>query len=150
MSELDLVERVVRMEAAEEIRHLIWEYATACDAADVTRLEALFAEEAVLRNPDAHEGRDAIISYYAPILTSLSFARHHVSNLDITVHDADHASYTAYFCAVLGRDGDSVLSFGNYRDTVVRRDGRWIYTEKVNEIVGVTTLDDGWGRLSST
>jgi len=143
----DLERRLADLEAKEEIRAFIASYCAANDA--LTALDdliGLFAEEAVMRNPaGAHEGQEAIRAYYVAFFGSgVTFARHHVMNQVITMLAPDRARHEAYFMAMLGRDGESKIVYGKYIDTVVRRDGRWLFVEKVNDIVGPTSLAAGW------
>ena len=39
---------------------------------------------------------------------------------------------------------DVVGVFGSYADTLVKRDGRWLFAEKINDIVAPTSLTGGW------
>jgi uncharacterized protein (TIGR02246 family) len=145
----DLERRLADLEAKEEIRAFIADYCRLNDA--LTELDALidlFAPDAVMRNPaGAHEGQDAIRAYYTKFFSSgTRFARHHVLNQVITMDGPDRARHDSYFLAMLGREGESKIVYGAYADTVVRRDGRWFFQEKVNDIVGPTSLTAGWAE----
>lgn len=147
MTQPDLERRLADLEAKEEIRAFIAEYCRLNDA--LTELDALvdlFATDAVMRNPaGTHSGREAIRAYYTAFFESgTKFARHHVLNQVITMVGPDRARHDSYFLAMLGRGGESKIVYGAYADTVVRRDGRWWFEEKVNEIVAPTTIEGGW------
>lgn len=147
MTETTLEHRLAQIEAREEIRAFIARYCVLNDAlTEVDALVGLFSEDAVMRNPaGTHEGRAAIHAYYTTFFRSdTHFARHHVLNQVITLPEPGVAHHDAYFIAVLGRGGESRIVFGSYADTLVKRDGRWFFQEKINDIVAPTTLADGW------
>jgi uncharacterized protein (TIGR02246 family) len=149
MTDTDLAERLAVLEAKEEIRAFIAQYCALNDAlTEVDALVRLFAEDAVMRNPaGVHEGRDAIHTYYRNFFdTGTLFARHHVVNQVITIVEPGRARHDAYFIAMLGRDAQSKIVYGRYADTLVKRDGRWQFVEKVNDIVAPTTLQAGWAE----
>jgi hypothetical protein len=146
----DLEQRIANLEAVEAVRGVLSDY---CELVDSGRIGddfgALLAADAVMRNPNAVEGREAIVAYYENFLGTVSFARHHIANQKIEV-DGDTARHRAHFLAMLGREGKSILVFGGYDDRLVRRDGRWLISEKVNITRGLTTLEDGWaGEMGS-
>jgi uncharacterized protein (TIGR02246 family) len=147
MTATSIEQRLAELEAKEQIRAFIARYCALNDAlTEVEALVGLFAEDAVMRNPaGTHEGRAAIHAYYTAFFRSdTQFARHHVMNQVITLVDDGVAHHDAYFIAVLGRGGESRIVFGNYADTLVQRDGRWWFQEKINDIVAATTLEQGW------
>jgi uncharacterized protein (TIGR02246 family) len=149
MTQPDLERRVADLEAKDEIRAFIAEYCRLNDAlTELDALVALFAEDAVMRNPaGAHEGREAIRAYYTNFFGSgTKFARHHVVNQVVTILEPGRARHDAYFIAMLGRGGESKIVYGSYADTVVRLDGRWLFQEKVNDIVAPTTIEAGWAE----
>jgi uncharacterized protein (TIGR02246 family) len=149
MTQPDLERRLADLEAKEEIRSFIAEYCRLNDAlTEVDALAELFAEDAVMRNPSgAHEGRDAIRTYYTNFFKSgTMFARHHAVNQVITIVEPGLARHDAYFIAMLGRDGESKIVYGSYADTLVKRDGRWLFQEKINDIVAPTSVDAGWAQ----
>jgi hypothetical protein len=109
----------------------------------------LFTGDAVMKNPNATEGREAIAAYYEKFLGSVAFSRHHVVNQKITV-EGETARHRAHFLAMLGREGKSLLVFGEYDDRLARGVNGWRITEKVNLTRGLTTLEDGWAGGMST
>ena len=141
----DLEQRMEKLEATEAVRAVFAEY---CERVDRGRLGdefgELFTQDAVMRNPNPTEGREAIVAYYENFLGTVSFSRHHVVNQRIEV-DGDAARHRAYFIAMLGRGGDSLLVFGEYDDRLRRDGGAWRIAEKVNITAGLTTLEAGWG-----
>ncbi len=141
--------RLAELEAKEEIRAFIAEYCARNDAiADIAGLVGMFAADAVMRNPaGSHNGREAIHTYYKSFFAGgTKFARHHVINQVITVVAPGLAHHDAYFIAMLGREGESKVIFGRYADTLVQRDERWWFQEKINDIVAPTTVQAGWAE----
>ena len=143
----DVAERLAELEVKEAVRELVARYCATVDALDrVEELVELMAEDAVLRNPTAYEGRQAIHDYYQTFFSSgVTFARHHVMNQVVSVESPDRARHTSSFLAMIGREGRSLIAFGRYDDTIERRGGEWVFTEKVNEIDAMTSLEAGWG-----
>ncbi|MCW2530059.1 MAG: nuclear transport factor 2 family protein [Pseudonocardiales bacterium] len=149
MTELDLETRVANLEAKEEVRAFIATYCAACDKMTETEaLADLFWDNAVLRNPaGTHDGRQAIFNYYNGFFNGEGkFSRHHVLNQVITILEPDVARHEAYFVAIQGRDGESKIVYGHYDDVVVRDNGEWRFRDKVNDIVGATSLEAGWAE----
>jgi uncharacterized protein (TIGR02246 family) len=147
VTETTVEQRLAVLEAKDEIRAFVAEYCRLNDAlTQVDALVGLFREDAVMRNPAGrHEGRAAIHDYYTTFFQDdTRFTRHHVLNQVITVLEPGVARHDAYFIVVLGRHGESKIAFGSYADTVVHRDGRWWFQEKINDIVALTDLDSGW------
>ena len=148
MTHPDLERRLADLEAKEEIRAFVATYCRLNDAlTELDALVALFAEDAVMRNPaGVHSGREAIHAYYKAFFDNgaTRFARHHVVNQVITMVEPGVARHDAYFIAMLGRGGESKIVYGSYADTVVKRDGGWLFQEKVNDIVAPTTIEAGW------
>lgn len=149
MSPSDLELRLARLEAKEDVRATVARYCELND--EITSLEALvglFTEDAVMTNPAGeHRGRDAISRYYHAFFDgSVQFARHHTMNQVIDIPEPDVARHRSYFLAMLGKDGESRIAFGRYDDVLVRTDGRWLFSTKVNDVVGITTVDAGWAR----
>lgn len=138
----DLAERVERLEAIEAVRELIWRYASTVDRlGDIGELADLFTEDAVLTNPDRHEGRQAILDYYGGVLSALESARHHIVNSTIVVEAPGRARHRGYFLAFLRRGDDELVVVGDYDDVAVRgEDGRWRFSEKGNHTAGVKAL----------
>src|SRR4051812_33298553 len=134
MTQPDLERRLADLEAKEEIRAFVADYCRLNDAlTELDGLVALFAEDAVMRNPaGVHSGRDAIRDYYTKFFASgTRFARHHVVNQVITILEPGRARHDSYFIAMLGRDGESKIVYGSYADTLVKRAGGWLFQEKV-------------------
>jgi hypothetical protein len=147
MTQLDVETRLANLEAKEEIREFIALYCSINDKRDaVEELVALFADDAVMRNPaGAHTGRGAITDYYTKFYASgVTFSRHHVMNQVITILKPGVARHESYFIAMLGRDGESKIVYGRYEDTVVKQGDSWRFKEKINDIVAPTSLEAGW------
>lgn len=138
----ELEHRIERLEAVEGVRELLWRYAATVDRLPPAHeLSDLFTEDAVLVNPDRHEGRQAVLDYYGAVLGSLEWARHHIVNSLIEIEGPGRARHRGYFLAFLCRDGSEMVVYGDYDDVVVRGDdGRWRFKEKGNHAAGASTL----------
>lgn len=121
--------------AREEIRELVASYAHLADGGRFDALLALFADDGVLHGGDAPEARGhaAIRAFLTGTssdlksVTPVQLIRHHVSNLRIEVDGPDAARGAAYFFVVTDRGPDH---WGRYRDSYVRRDGRWLFLHR--------------------
>jgi hypothetical protein len=138
----DLEARIERLEAVEGVRELVWRYASTVDRlGPIDELAHVFTEDAVMINPDRHEGRGAILDYYGRVLGGFDFARHHIVNSTVTIEGPGRARHRSYFLAFIRKRGDELVVFGDYDDVAVRGDdGRWRFSEKGNHTAGVTTL----------
>jgi ketosteroid isomerase-like protein len=139
------ISRLDRVEAGDGVRAAVADYCHAVDSRDYERLRELFVEDAVLGDPVAHQGREAVLAYYVSVLSALTFSRHHTSNQVVKMIAPDVAIHTSYFVALIDReDGHSVLVLGSYLDRLVYRNNAWRYAEKVNRVTKTVTLNAGW------
>lgn len=123
------------LEAREIIRSIISRYAHCADTGRFDDLVNLFAVDGVLeiagREPIA--GRDAIRAFLTGTKASMAagvtqpFIRHHVSSIDLSVHDHEHAGARSYFFVITQRGPDH---WGRYRDDFVRREGQWFFERR--------------------
>src|SRR4051812_29848832 len=97
-------ERLARLEAIEEVRATVARYARVNDELrDPEALAELLREDVVLRNPNAHEGRDAVVDYYRTFFASgVTVSRHHVANATVELETPDRARFSAYFLVMIG------------------------------------------------
>ena len=147
MTDADLQVRVALLEAREEVRAAVAHYCTVNDQiTGVEELVAMFTEDAVMENPAGiHDGIEAIGAYYRAFFEKgVGFARHHTMNQVITMNGPDEARHESYFLALLGKDGESRIALGRYDDTLVRTGDGWKFKRKVNDVVGMTTVAEGW------
>ena len=149
MSDTALQERIAALEAKDEVREFIARYCALNDA--LTRLDELvdlFAEDAVMVNAAGeHVGRAAIDAYYRAFFDgSTEFARHHTINQVIDILEPGVARHRSYFIAFLGRQGESKIAFGAYDDMLVKDADGWRFSRKVNDVVGITTPENGWAH----
>jgi hypothetical protein len=151
MSGDEVLERLTTLEVKEAVREHIARYCAIVDTLSrPDELAELFAEDALVRNPNVYEGRQAIRDYYETFFTSgVTFARHYVMNQVVTVESADRARHTSSFLAVFGREGKSLVAFGRYDDVLERRGGAWLFVDKGTAIDVMTSLDAGWGGETS-
>jgi hypothetical protein len=92
----------------------------------------LYVEEGILRSGTGDEcvGRDKIAAYLervgseASATGALTFARHHITSVDITAVSSERAEVDSYFLVI---SDVGVDHSGRYRDVIVRQDGRWLF-----------------------
>lgn len=129
------------LEAREIIRSIISRYAHCADSGRFDELVTLFAVDGVLEiaGRDPLTGRDAIRAFLTGTKASMAagvappFIRHHVSSIDLTVHDREHAAARSYFFVINQRGPDH---WGRYRDDFVRREGQWFFERRLVRLDG--------------
>ena len=121
------------------IQQLLNGYCHKLDRGDVAGVVALFADDAVLipeyEGSGEHSGRDAVQAWYSNYSRTTTAAvtglRHKISTAMIDV-DGDSASSVCYLDAdsIDPASGARSLAGGRYEDKLVRRDGRWVLSER--------------------
>ncbi len=144
----DSESRLAQLEAKDAIRELKARYARACDAGfDLDELAEVFSENAVF---DAgafgrHDGRRAILDYYAAVPDSISWGMHFVANPTIAVaDDGQTAEASWYFLQPATLSERAVWVMGSYRDEYVRESDGWRFSLVELHVEAVTPFDVGW------
>jgi hypothetical protein len=142
------LERLARLEAAEDVRRLIVGYATACDAQDPEMLRPIFASDVVLTAPGLSlSGAEAVLSFYADVWASTPVARRHfITNTSINELTPDQAEATSYFLFVSSAESIPKVGWGTYRDTFARREGRLVFTSKHIVVEVDVDVRAGWAN----
>jgi hypothetical protein len=124
----DLLARVERLEATEQIRQLAARYALALDSRDVDTLAGLFVPDVV--TGDGREGREALAEWFDPILRPYRITFHLIGNHVIKFQDDDHATGVVY-CRPEHEVGDQwIVMPMQYWDRYERRDGEWFFKSR--------------------
>lgn len=117
------------------IRELIERYADACCTRDEAAITSLWAEDArwgVEGMPDLDGvGRDAIIAGWKRGMGQLSFAfvSYRPGRIDI---DGDRATGRTYSYEIItASNGTGRTAVGFYRDSFVKIDGVWLFSERL-------------------
>lgn len=134
------------LEDIEQIRRLKYAYCRCIDTANIAELKTLFTEDASVRYQGGSylfevEGRDKILEALENAFHAEAIALHHVNHPEIDVISPTEATGVWYlkdwFCDLRHKiitDGSAL-----YRDTYVKRDGRWLIQratyERIFEIV---------------
>jgi hypothetical protein len=121
--------------ARDAIRELVASYTHCGDGGRFEEFCALFARDGVLELDGGRviTGRDAIRAFVAGTGDAVvasgerAFIRHHVSSVQITLDDPDHAHGASYFFVVTQRGPDH---WGRYRDRYVRDGERWLFAHR--------------------
>jgi uncharacterized protein (TIGR02246 family) len=122
-------QRLLRLEAHEEIRQLAARYAAALDSRDVPTMASLFVEDVNVGNGEA--GREALATWFDEILRPYTTTFHLIGNHVIDVVDDDHATGIVY-CRPEHEVGDLwVVMPMQYWDRYEREaDGRWRFRSR--------------------
>ncbi len=149
----DLERRVLKLEAAADIRHLKRVYATACDNGYLPDVIApMFTEDAVWDGGGEwgrHEGREAIHRFFSQVTGGIAYATHFMIGGDIEVaDDVQTASGTWQLWQPLSvmSEGElrSAVMAGTYSDTYRFTDEGWKFSSLKVDWDMQARLDKGW------
>ncbi|SFF26465.1 SnoaL-like domain-containing protein [Fontimonas thermophila] len=134
------------LEDLEQIRRLKYAYCRCIDTANIAELKTLFTEDASVRYQGGSylfeaQGRDRILEALENAFHAEAIALHHVNHPEIDFVSPSEATGVWYlkdwFCDLRHK----IITEGSalYRDTYVKRDGRWWIQratyERIYEIV---------------
>ena len=129
MSSSDIERRLLRLEAAEEIRQLASRYAAALDRRDVEALAGLFAEDVAVGNGEV--GRDALARWFDEILRPYRTTFHLIGNHVIDLVGDDEATGIVYCRPEHEVDDLWIVMPMQYWDRYVRgTDGHWYFRSR--------------------
>ena len=147
--DVDLVKRVARLAAIEEIKQLKARYFEYCDRNyDPDGLTGLFARNGSFDGEQfgRHVGHEQIHAYFSRISGQIVFAAHLGLNPIIEVIDEDHATgkWRLLMPATTRADGRAEARWlvGAYDDRYVRVGGVWLF-EAMNLHVNLFTPHQG-------
>lgn len=133
--------RLERLEAAEQIRDLLSDYAFHLDMNETDALAALFTDDcSVIYGPGfGAEGIEAYRKTLEGVGSYFAATSHHVSNIRITFETAGTARVrsTLYAWHRYRRERPDGILWGQYHDLVTRRDGRWRFRKRELRTAGV-------------
>ena len=113
----------------QAIADVLVRYCNALDSMHLDELASLFTEDCLVSyGPDEKLKSHGSAALRKSLERMWRWARtsHHLSNILVDFDDADHARARSYVLAWHERpDGTTATVFGQYRDRLVREDGRW-------------------------
>ena len=130
--------------ARESVRDLIAHYNLAGDRGWLDDMLELFTGDATLTiDGTDHVGKAAIRAVFTQAKgPHPELIRHHTATLKIDVADESHASSRCYFQVLTTHGLDH---WGRYTDRFVRRDDRWLFSQRSVRVDGATP--GGWAAL---
>ena len=145
--------RVLRLEAAEQIRILKADYCDLCDAdypADA--LCELFTEDGVWDGGEmgVYEGRDKVHRFFTAMPSIMSFAIHHVTNSAVEVNEDASAARGRWYLiqtATLTETNQAVWLAARYEDDLVLEGDKWKFRKVTLRSRFYTTHKDGWADI---
>jgi 3-phenylpropionate/cinnamic acid dioxygenase small subunit len=143
--------RVRRLELVEEARATQARYADLIDAWDVDALGDVFAADAVLTAPGRRfEGLGAIQAFYRDVLHGDPSARRHfLTNVAVLDADTDVVRLGARFIYVAGTEGESIIGWGRYVDTLARCEAGVRIVSKEISVEHRGPVSASWGSTLS-
>lgn len=154
MTTLTLEQRIDRLESRAAIAELGSAYAIACDERDLTRLGSLFDDNAVVRSLDGKmdaKGVDNIIAMFRSMFAIRGPAYHwtHDRFVFFDDQDPDRAAGQILAHAETTLNDVACLAALRYDDMYVRRDGVWLFAERVLSFLYYMPLRDYLERMPS-
>lgn len=124
----ELIERLERVEARQQIGQLPIRYALAVDGRDLDGWVSLFV-------PDVQVGRDrfgrvALRDFIAPVLRTFRRSQHQICGHRIDLVDADRATGAVYCRAEHEVDDRWIVMAICYFDDYQRVDGEWLFRRR--------------------
>lgn len=125
----------------QAITEVLYAYCAHLDRMDLDALAALFTDDCVVEyGPEPRLQSHGAAGLRRDLARMWRWARtsHHLSNVVVTVEDDGvHAGATSYVLAWHERpDGSTATMMGQYRDRLVREDGRWRISRRRQELTG--------------
>lgn len=124
----DLLVRIERLEALDEIRQLPAKYALCVDQRDLDSLVNLFVEDVGV--PGKQQGRQALKRWYDNQLRTVLGTAHGVLGHVIDIESPDLASGLVYSRNDLETDSEWLIEMMGYLDRYERRDGHWYFQRR--------------------
>lgn len=118
----------------QAINDVLIDYCRLLDRMELHALAGLFTENCVVEfGPDARlnsHGRDAL-AVSLQRLWRWSRTSHHLSNVQIRLEETARATASSYVLAWHERpDGSTATVYGQYRDLLLKQDGRWLIAQR--------------------
>lgn len=142
----DLEARVAALDACNQVRHTLSQYAIGVDEKRPDILRAIFCDDARVNVPAWNVevvGLEPILAFFENYWRGFDNPRRYYANEDIEV-SGEHATAFMYWHVTQSRDGDSVLGWGTYDWGFRARQGRWLIETETVHIRAMTTLARGW------
>ena len=124
----DLLARVERLEALDQIRQLAAKYALCLDQRDLDSLVGLFVDDVGV--PGKQRGRQALKRWYDTQMRSVLGTAHGVLGHVIDIEGSDLASGLVYSRNDLETPSQWLIEMMAYLDRYERRDGRWYFQRR--------------------
>jgi hypothetical protein len=137
MGNVELLERLDRLESRHAVERLIYEYAQAWDRHDIGMLEGIWHDGALLSLGDAighYQGIDAILEAAHQLWAQTPHMHHWMANPLIDIAGDTATATTALDCFVTDNGTGPTQVGGLYRDRLERRNGRWGFVERKFEL----------------
>ncbi len=114
------------------------------------KIGELFVENCVWDGGDfgRYEGRKQVVDFFSNVGQGVPFCNHQVTNeiIEVTGDRATGRWHLLLIASVMGEKGiESRWYLGDYKDTFVKRDGRWMF-EDLNVFWNLNVKQgDSWG-----
>lgn len=143
-----LQRQVEELQAREDIRHTMAQYARCIDEDRFEELEKIFTDDATVQNfpwnQHPAEGKAKVMKAFRNYRQTFDHPRRYITNEQIRVH-GDTASAGACWSVTQGYQGQSWYGAGTYEWDFRKEGGQWKISRFVIRIETMTTLEQGWG-----
>lgn len=147
---MNLEHKVSVLEAIEEIKNLKAEYAKVCDTGYKSAgFAPMFTEDAVWEDTTGrfgrHDGRKAILDFFAGTSGQISWALHYMIAPNIKVaDDLVNAEGTWYLWQPCTINGSAVWLTGQYFDRYRKQADGWKFSEVHLTVHTISPFEEGW------
>lgn len=135
----DLEQRLLRVEAWQQLTTLVSRYCTATDDRDYPALEGMFTEDARFND---HQGRAAILAFFRQAHAKMGPCYHysHAPTIELESNDAATGVINSH-AEISFKDGPVWMGL-RYIDRYVRIGGRWYIKSRDNKVRYAMSLTD--------
>jgi ketosteroid isomerase-like protein len=130
----EIIARVARLEACEQIRQLASRYGAGLDARDIDAVVALYVDDGrpvwFGHSPSGVPGGSALRTAYRASQSRYSQSQHFMCNHVIDIDDTDHASGVVYGLVHQELGEHWTIAAMQYWDRYERHEGRWLFAER--------------------
>lgn len=154
MSDVEISERIARLEARKEIEDLKARYSLFCDEGyDPEGISGLFVDDGIWETTGfgEHVGKNAIKAFMDGVSGDISWAWHSITNPHIELDESGNSAvarwYSLVLCTRKGPDGvaQPAMMVGKYRDLLVLdTSGSWKFKEVRCTLERDTVMSAPW------
>lgn len=141
-----LEERVLELEDRLAIQELHNKYVQGQDKKDEEMYMSIWDQNAKvdMGSYGSAEGFENVRAQIHGVWETLPTTRHIMGNVVITYAGSTASSISDVFSTAWTADGTALISYATYRDKLVKKDGKWLITDRLVDISYSAPVVDVW------